>query len=110
PDSGSTTAKVAVLGWGSTYGAIKTAVKELLDEGEDVAHIHLRHVNPLPANLGELLYGYDKVLIPEMNSGQLLQLIRAKYLVPAVGFSKVQGLPFTTTELKQTIIDLLKSN
>ena len=90
-----------MLGWGSTYGAIKTAVKELLDEGYDLAHVHLKHINPFPKNLGELLHGYDKVLIPEMNSGQLLQLIRAKYLVPATGYSKVQGLPFTVQELKK---------
>lgn len=100
---------IAVLGWGSTYGSIKTAVKELIGEGYDVAHIHLRHLNPFPKNLGELLHGYDQVLIPEMNSGQLLQLIRAKYLVPATGFSKVQGLPFTTAELKEKIINLLKA-
>ncbi|MBB1284046.1 2-oxoacid:acceptor oxidoreductase subunit alpha [Flavisolibacter sp. BT320] len=106
PDSGTLTAKVAVLGWGSTYGAIKSAVKELRAEGFDVAHIHLRYINPFPKNLGELLHGYETILIPEMNSGQLLQLIRAKYLLPAIGFSKVQGMPFTTTELKEKIVEL----
>lgn len=106
PDSGSPEAKVAVLGWGSTYGAIKTAVKELQLDGYDVAHIHLRYINPFPKNLGELLHGYETILVPEMNSGQLLQLIRAKYLLPATGFSKVQGLPFTTTELKEKIVEL----
>lgn len=109
PDSGNENAKVAVLGWGSTYGAIKTAVKELTADGYDVAHIHLRYINPFPKNLGELLYGYDHVLIPEMNSGQLLQLIRAEYLIPATGFSKVQGLPFTTLEIKQKIAEILKA-
>lgn len=109
PDMGSDKAQLAVLSWGSTYGSVKTAVKELLAEGFDVAHIHLRHLNPFPKNLGELLHQYDKLLIPEMNCGQLLQLIRAKYLVPATGFSKVQGLPFTTQELKTKIIELLKS-
>ena len=98
-----------VLGWGSTYGSIKSAVTELLDKGYDVSHIHLRHINPFPKNLGELLHNYDHVFIPEMNSGQLLQLIRAKYLVPAIGFSKVQGMPFTTTELKDKILELLKA-
>lgn len=106
PDSGTSSAKVAVLGWGSTYGAIKSAVKELQAEGFDVAHIHLRYINPFPKNLGELLHGYETILIPEMNSGQLLQLIRAKYLLPAIGFSKVQGMPFTTTELKEKIVEL----
>jgi len=108
PDSGKEKAKLLVLGWGSTYGAIKTSVRECITEGYDVAHIHLRHINPFPKNLGELLKGYEKILIPEMNSGQLLQLIRAKFLIPALGLSKVQGLPFTTIELKEKIVDLLK--
>ena len=108
PDSGNTTGKLAVLGWGSTSGAIKTAVRELMAEGYDVAHIHLRHINPFPKNLGELLAGYERVLIPEMNGGQLLSLIRAKYLIPAVGLNKMQGLPFTTSELKNKILETLK--
>lgn len=107
-DSGTEKAKVLVLGWGSTYGSIKTAVKELLSEGYDVAHVHLRHVNPFPKNLGELLHSYEHIIIPEMNCGQLLQLIRAKYLVPAIGYSKVQGMPFTTAELKNKILELIK--
>jgi 2-oxoglutarate ferredoxin oxidoreductase subunit alpha len=109
PDSGASTAKMLVLGWGSTYGSIKAAMKELLIEGYDVAHVHLRHINPFPKNLGELLHNYDQILIPEMNCGQLLQLIRAKYLVPAVGFSKVQGQPFTTAEIRNKIVELLKA-
>ncbi len=107
-DTGKDKAKLLVLGWGSTYGAIKTAVRECIAEGGDVAHVHLHNINPFPKNLGEVLKAYDKILIPEMNSGQLLQLIRAKYLVPAIGLSKVQGLPFTTTELKAKIVELLK--
>lgn len=107
PDSGKEKAKVLVLGWGSTSGSIKMAVREMIAEGSDVAHVHLKYINPFPKNLGELLKGYDKILIPEMNCGQLLQLIRAKYLVPAIGFSKVQGLPFTTSELKEKIKELL---
>jgi 2-oxoglutarate ferredoxin oxidoreductase subunit alpha len=108
-DSGNEKAKVLVLGWGSTYGSIKTAVKELLSEGYDVAHVHLKHMNPFPKNLGDLLHNYDKIIIPEMNCGQLLQLIRAKYLVPAIGYSKVQGMPFTTAELKNKILELINS-
>jgi len=106
-DSGNDKAKVLVLGWGSTYGSIKTSVKELLSEGYDVAHVHLRYINPFPKNLGELLHNYEHIIIPEMNCGQLLQLIRAKYLVPATGYSKVQGMPFTTAELKNKILELL---
>ena len=107
-DSGKEKAKLLVLGWGSTYGAIKTAVRESIAEGYDVSHIQLVNLNPFPKNLGELLKGFDKVLIPEMNCGQLLQLIRSKFLIPAIGFSKVQGLPYTTTELKAKIVELLK--
>jgi 2-oxoglutarate/2-oxoacid ferredoxin oxidoreductase subunit alpha len=108
PDSGKDSGKLVVLGWGSTSGAIKTAVRELIAEGNEVAHVHLHQINPFPKNLGELLSKYDNVLIPEMNCGQLLQLIRAKYLLPAIGLSKVQGLPFTTIELKNKILEILK--
>jgi 2-oxoglutarate ferredoxin oxidoreductase subunit alpha len=83
-------------------------VNELLQEGYDLAHIHLRNLNPFPKNLGELLKGYEHILIPEINSGQLIQLIRSKYLIPAIGFSKVQGLPFTTAELKNKILEIIK--
>ncbi|NUM31742.1 MAG: 2-oxoacid:acceptor oxidoreductase subunit alpha [Bacteroidetes bacterium] len=107
PDTGNEKAKLLVLGWGSTYGTIKTAVREAIKEGYDVAHIHLKYINPFPKNLGELLNCYDKVLIPEMNKGQLLQLIRAKYMIDAKGFSKVQGLPFTTIEIKEKIAEML---
>ena len=108
-DSGNELAKLAIVGWGSTYGAIKTAVKELLAEGYDVAHIHLKHINPFPSNLGELLHGFEKVLVPEINSGQLVQLLRAKYMIPAMGYNKVQGLPFTTAEIKEKTIQLIKA-
>jgi 2-oxoglutarate/2-oxoacid ferredoxin oxidoreductase subunit alpha len=107
-DSGNEKAKLVILGWGSTYGAIKTAVRQSLLQGYDVAHIHLKYINPLPKNLGELLSGYDQILIPEMNSGQLLNIIRAKYLLPAIGLPKVQGLPYTTSELNAKIAELLK--
>ena len=106
PDSGKDKAKVLVLGWGSTHGAIKTAVLELIEEGYDVAHVHIRHLNPFPKNLGELLHNYDRILVPEMNCGQLLQLIKSKYLLPAIGMSKVQGMPFTTEEIKNKIIEV----
>lgn len=109
-DSGPEKGKVLVLGWGSTYGAIKTVMNELHAEGyADVAHAHLRHMNPFPKNLGELLHGFDKVLIPEMNTGQLLQLIRAKYLIPAIGFNKIQGLPFDTDEIKNKVLEIYNS-
>jgi 2-oxoglutarate ferredoxin oxidoreductase subunit alpha len=99
-----------VLGWGSTYGSIKTVMNELHAEGyKDITHVHLRHMNPFPKNLGEILHSFDKVLVPEMNCGQLLQLIRAKYLVPAIGLNKVQGLPFDTEEIKSKVLEIYNS-
>jgi 2-oxoglutarate ferredoxin oxidoreductase subunit alpha len=106
-DSGKANSKLVVLGWGSTYGSIKTAVSELIEEGYDVAHIHLRYINPFQKNLGELLRGFEKILVPEMNSGQLVLLIRAKYLLAAKGYNKIQGLPFTVAELKEKIIEVM---
>ena len=105
-DAGSTNAKVLVLAWGSTYGAIKTAVKELLNEGYSVAHTHLRYINPFPKNLESLIRKYDKVLIPEINNGQLIKLIRDKYVVDAIPMNKIQGIPFEAREIKNQIIEL----
>ena len=99
PDSG----PVAVVGWGSTYGSINRAISNLLDQGKQVSHIHLTNIWPLPANLGELLAGFDKVLVPEMNTGQLLTVLRSEYLVPAKGINKVNGQPFKIRELEQAI-------
>lgn len=108
-DTGADKAKVLVLGWGSTYGTIKTAVGELIEEGKDVAHIHVKYLNPFPKNLGELLSNYETVLIPEINNGQLIKIIRDKFLIPAVGLNKIQGLPFTTNEIKSKILELLNN-
>ena len=105
-DSGEDSAKVLVLGWGSTYGAIKTAVKELLLEGYSVAHAHLRYINPFPKNLKSLIQSYDKVLMPEINDGQLIKLIRDKYLIDAIPMNKIQGIPFESREIKNRIIEL----
>ncbi|MCY7363191.1 MAG: 2-oxoacid:acceptor oxidoreductase subunit alpha [Ignavibacteria bacterium] len=106
-ETGNEKAKLLVLGWGSTYGSIKTAVNELIAEGYDVAQIHLRYINPFPKNLRELLMNYETVLIPEINNGQLIKLIRDKFLIPAIGLNKIQGLPFATTEIKSKILELL---
>ncbi len=108
-ESGKEKAKICVLGWGSTEGAIKTAVLDLIAEGHDVAHVHLRYLNPMPKNLGELLKGFDKVIIPEMNLGQLAMIIRGKYLIPAESYTKVQGLPFAVDELKTRILQTINS-
>jgi len=97
-----------VVGWGSTYGTITAAVEELHEEGKAVASIHLRHLNPLPPDLGQILRQYERVLVPEINSGQLVRVLRAEYLVDAVGFNRVRGLPLPTQELRETIEQLLQ--
>ena len=106
-DSGAEKGKVLVLGWGSTFGAIKSTVLELLKEGHSVSHAHLRYIRPFPKNLGEILKNFDKVLIPEINNGQLIKIIRDKYLVDAKGFNKVAGLPITKDELYNAIKEML---
>jgi 2-oxoglutarate ferredoxin oxidoreductase subunit alpha len=96
-------ARVLVLGWGSTYGPIGAAARVVRSHGIDVAQAHLRHLNPFPSDLDEILHRYDKVLVPEMNLGQLAMLIRAKYLVDAISYNQVRGLPFTVEELAAVI-------
>lgn len=97
-----------VLGWGSTYGAIAAAVEDAQAQGHAVAHAHLRYLNPLPADLGEVLGRYEKVLVPEMNMGQLLKLIRAEYLIDAVGLNKIQGRPFKVSEVATRIARMVE--
>jgi 2-oxoglutarate/2-oxoacid ferredoxin oxidoreductase subunit alpha len=101
-------AELLVLGWGSTWGAIDGAVSRAREAGHKVAHAHLMHLNPFPRNLGDVLRRYPRVMVPEMNLGQLAQLVRARYLVDARAVSKVRGLPFTAAELEQAIVDQLK--
>jgi 2-oxoglutarate ferredoxin oxidoreductase subunit alpha len=101
------TARVLVLGWGSTYGPIGAAVRRLRRRGIPVAQAHLRHLNPFPADLGEVLARYERVLVPEMNLGQLALLLRARYLVDVVSYNRVRGLPLRSTELADAIEDLV---
>jgi 2-oxoglutarate ferredoxin oxidoreductase subunit alpha len=98
-DSGPSKGKMLVIGWGSTYGSIKSACAELQAEGYAVAHAHLRYIRPFPRNLGEMIQNYDKVLIPEINNGQLVKIIRDQYLVDAIPYNKVMGIPITKSEL-----------
>jgi 2-oxoglutarate ferredoxin oxidoreductase subunit alpha len=102
-------ARVLVLGWGSTYGPIGAACRALRQRGLPIAQAHLRHLAPLPANLGEVLKSYDRVIIPEMNLGQLAHVIRARYLVDAVPFNQVSGLPFTAATLENMLEDVVKN-
>jgi 2-oxoglutarate ferredoxin oxidoreductase subunit alpha len=92
-----------VVGWGSTYGAITAAVQGLQQEGKAVSQVHLRYLNPLPADLGDVLKRFKRVLVPEINLGQLVKVLRAEYLVDAVGVNKVQGLPFKVSEIADSI-------
>jgi 2-oxoglutarate ferredoxin oxidoreductase subunit alpha len=104
---GDPTGKLLVLSWGSTYGAAITAVQKLRERGESISHAHLRYLNPFPKNLGDILQQFDNVLIPELNLGQLRLLVRARYLVDAVGLSKVQGVPFKVSEIVEKCEELL---
>ena len=97
-----------ILGWGSTYGSIKTVVRDLATEGIDVAHAHLKYIQPMPKNLADLLAGFDKILIPEINNGQLITLIRDQYLVDAQPLNKIKGVPFESREIKEAILNMLK--
>jgi 2-oxoglutarate ferredoxin oxidoreductase subunit alpha len=108
-DQGNTTGKLAVVGWGSTYGVIHQAVKRARLAKMDVSHIHIRYMWPLPMNLGELLQGFDGVLVPEMNTGQLVKMLRAEYLVDAKGLNKVSGQPFKIREIEAAIKDHVES-
>ncbi len=107
-DSGPPEGELLIVGWGSTYGAIRTAALNLQADGHSVAHVHLRHLFPFNKGLGPLLKKYKRVLVPEMNSGQLRQLLRAEFLVDAQGLNKIQGLPFTSEEIQAAALNLLK--
>jgi len=106
-DDPSGKARLLVLGWGSTYGSIGAAVRRARREGQEVAHAHLRHLNPFPSNLGEVLRRYDKVLVPEINLGQLALLLRGKFLVDVISYNRVRGLPFRAAELAEAIEEVL---
>lgn len=95
--------KIAVVGWGSTYGPINQAVRELRAAGVAVCHIHLRYLNPFPRNLGDLLRGFEQIIVPEMNNGQLVTMLRSTYLVPAQGVNKVTGKPFKVSEIVEAV-------
>jgi len=106
-DNGPEKGKVLVIGWGSTYGAIKSAVVDILAEGHLVSHVHLRYIRPFPKNLGDLIKNFEHVLIPELNNGQLIKIIRDQYFVDAKGYNKIMGVPFTKHELIDEIKKML---
>jgi 2-oxoglutarate/2-oxoacid ferredoxin oxidoreductase subunit alpha len=98
-DSGPSKGKMLVIGWGSTYGSIKSACADLRAEGYEIAHAHLRYIRPFPKNLGEMIKSYDKILVPEINNGQLVKILRDQYMIDAIPHNKVMGIPITKSEL-----------
>ncbi len=106
-DSGPEKGKILVLGWGSTFGAIKSACAELQKEGHAISHAHLRYVRPFPANLGDIIKNFEQVLIPEINNGQLIKIIRDIYMIDAKGYNKIMGVPITKGELVDVISKML---
>jgi 2-oxoglutarate ferredoxin oxidoreductase subunit alpha len=104
---GERTGKVLVLGWGGTYGTLTAAIATLRSEGYAVSNANLRNLNPFPTDLGELLAGFEKVLVPELNDGQLCMMIRARYLVDAIAFPKLKGRPFKVREIRERVLELL---
>jgi 2-oxoglutarate ferredoxin oxidoreductase subunit alpha len=107
-DNGKEKGKILVLGWGSTYGSIKTAVNDCIAQGIDVSHAHVNYLNPLPKNLGSILKNFEKILMPEMNNGQFSKIIRDKFLVDTINLNKIKGIPFSSSEIKSKIEELNK--
>ncbi len=106
-DSGAEKGKLLILGWGSTYGAIKSAVLQLKAEGYSVSHAHIRYIRPFPKNLGAILKNFEHILVPEINNGQLVKIIRDQYLVDAKGYNKIMGVPITKGELVEKVKEML---
>lgn len=100
---------ILILGWGSTYGVITTVVKEMIKQGHAVSHVHLRYIRPFPRNLGDILRGFKKVIIPEINNGQLIKIIRTDFLIDAIGYNKIKGTPITQAELEECILSNIKT-
>ena len=105
--AGDPSGELLIVAWGSTHGPVTAALKAQRAKGRRIGHVHLRHLNPMPKNLGEVLSRYDKILVPEMNMGQLVMLLRAKFLVDAQGYNKIQGKPFKQSEIEDKIEELL---
>jgi 2-oxoglutarate ferredoxin oxidoreductase subunit alpha len=105
--SGDKKGDLLILSWGSTYGAAKTAYDKLTNEGHNMSFVHLKYLNPFPANLGEILNNFKRIFIPELNMGQLKMIIQSKYLVPVIGLNKVQGKPFKAIEIEEKLVELL---
>ncbi len=105
---GESSGKLLVIGWGGTFGSIRSAVSTAQDQGDSVSHLHLKYINPFPKNLGSILLNFDKILIPELNMGQLLSIIRSTYLVDAKGYNQIKGKPFSSSEILKKIKTYIK--
>ena len=104
---GDTKGDLLLLSWGSTYGAAKTAYDKIIKEGHNLSFVHIKYLNPFPENLGEILHSFKRILIPELNMGQLKLIIQSKYLLPVIGMNKVQGIPFKAVEIEEKLVELL---
>ncbi|MBL7836776.1 MAG: 2-oxoglutarate ferredoxin oxidoreductase subunit alpha, partial [Bacteroidetes bacterium] len=108
-ENGNAQSDALIIGWGSTYGSITTAVRELNQEGFDIAQIHIKYLSPFPKNLGELIGSFKRVFVAEMNNGQLIKVIRDKFMVDAIGINKIQGQPFQVIEIKENLKQYLNA-
>ena len=106
-NQGNEQGEVLIVGWGGTFGSIRTVVHQLRLEGIDISHAHLRYINPFPKNFGEILKNFDQVIVPEINDGQLVRLIRSEFMIPAKPINKVKGRPFGVSELKEAILETI---
>ncbi|MGK7395159.1 MAG: 2-oxoacid:acceptor oxidoreductase subunit alpha [Candidatus Cyclobacteriaceae bacterium M3_2C_046] len=107
---GESSGDLLIVGWGSSYGAIKTAFDRMRGQGLKVSYVHLKYLNPFPSNFGEILFNFKRILVPELNLGQLKTIIQSKYLVPVIGYNKVQGMPFKSYEIEEKVNELLNQN
>ena len=106
---GDTAGEIAIVGWGSTFGPITRAVQKVRSDGHKVSHIHVRHIWPLPKNLEALLHNFKKIIVAEMNTGQLITILRSQYLINAQGLNKISGQPFKVSEIEEAILDSLEN-
>jgi 2-oxoglutarate ferredoxin oxidoreductase subunit alpha len=108
-DNGAEQGDLLILGWGGTYGALKTSTIELIKQGYKVSHAHIRYLNPFPKNLGQLMSRFKKVVVPELNNGQLVKILRDKYFIDAIPYNKIQGQPFMTHEVVERMKEILQA-
>lgn len=107
---GDSSGELLVVSWGSTYGSIKEGIRNLRAEGKKISHLHLRHLNPFPKNLGAILNNFEKIVVPELNCGQLSTILKSTYLKDVISYNKVQGRPFKVAEIENKLLEVLGGN